>query len=307
MNRLLVTTLVLALGVLQAASVALAQPNFQTAEEALNAGRGFIRDGKLADCRGPLEAALRLATTDALRLEVNRTLLIPYRELQEIEPMQRSAEYIIAHSIEQPAERSLTRQSLLTFINRRGQMDAAVKGYEERLKKAPEDSTVLYLLAEAYATYKRDPARSAEVGERLAAVWQKLGRKPDLTSQVHLAEQYVKAGKLKEGAELYEQVAPADANREAWHYKAAAEAWLKAEDKTRALAAAARSDKAPPEKRTELLAYFWHRGLADVYLQAGEPKKAIPHYEQALTKTKLESYLADCRKKLADARAAAEK
>jgi hypothetical protein len=44
-----------------------------------------------------------------------------------------------------------------------------------------------------------------------------------------------------------------------------------------------------------------------VYFQAGEPKKAVAHYEQAIATTRIEGAIRDCQKKLAEARAAAAK
>lgn len=281
------------------------EAQYTSAEEAYSAGARFINAGNLAAAREPLETALKMAKTDAFRLKVSRALLIPYRELPDIEPMQKAAEFILTNS-DQAAERSLTRGVLLTFIHRRGKLDTALDDYEARLKKTPEDRTLLYVLTEAYATYKKDPKRSAEHAEKLAALDKKLGKGQDLAGQAQLAQQYVKAGKLKEGAELYETIAPLDGKLEAWHLKEAAAAWLKAGDRVKAVAAAKKSAAAAPEKR-ELLNYFWHRGLADVFLGAGEPALAVPHYEQAIASTKIEGYLKDSRAKLLQAQTAAKK
>lgn len=293
------------LGASTVALPAFAQAQYTSAEAAYNAGAKAINGGRLAEAREALETALKLAKTDAFRLKVNRALLIPYRELPEIEPMQRASEYIITNS-DQAAERSLTRGTLLGFILRRGKLDAALEGYEARLKTMPEDRTTLYLLTEAYATYKKDPKRSADYADKLAAVEKKLGKGQDLAGQAQRAQQYVKAGKLKEGAELYESIAPLDGKLEAWHYKEAAAAWLKAGDKAKAIAAAKKSGAATPEKRSELLTYFWHRGVADVLLDSGEPALAIPHYQQAIAVTKIEGYLKDSQAKLKQAQNAAK-
>jgi len=294
------------LALLPGSPPAFAQAKYASAEEAYNAGAKFINAGNLAAAREALESAQSLAKTDAMRLKVSQALLIPYRELPEIEPMQKAAEYILTHS-EQAAERSLTRRALLAFIHRRGKLDAALEKYEAQLKKTPEDRTVLYVLTEAYAGFKMDPKRSAEVAEQLAAVEKKLGKGPDVASQAHLAQQYVKAGRLKEGAALFEQIAPLDPKLEAWHFKEAAAVWLKAGDKPKAITAASRSAAASPEKRSAGLTYFWHRGLADIFLDGGEPALAIPHYEQALKTTEIEGYRKDTQAKLQQAQAAAKK
>ena len=290
----------------QESTVAVGQEKYSSFLDAYNTGVRFINSGNLAAARAPLEAAVKLAKTDRNKLDVHRALLVPYRELQEIEPMQQAAEYLISKS-PQAAERSLTRQSLLSFIFKRGKMDAAIEGYEARLKKDPNDRTVLYLLTEAYGRYKQDPARSAQLGQKLAALEKKAGRGVDVYGQAQLAQQYAKAGKSKEAAELYESIAPLDKKLEAWHYKEAAVIWLKTKDKSKALAAAKKSDAAAPEARSALLTHFWHRHLGDVYLGVDDPKAAIPHYEQAIASTKIAGYVKDCQAKLAQARAAAGK
>jgi hypothetical protein len=304
MTRSLHAPLLFAAMAATAAGAAAQDGKYKTYKEAYAAGAKAVRDGDLAAAREPLEAAAKLAATDREKLEAHRALLVPYRELQDVGPMQAAAEFIIAAST-QPAERSRTRSAVLSFVQRRGKMDAAVAGYEARLEKDPDDGTALYLLAEAYATYKKDPARAADRGARLAAAEKKAGRPEDAAELARLAEQYVKAEKPKDGAELYEKVAPADPKQEAWHLKEAAAAWLKAGEKGKAVAAARKSAAAAPEARSELLTYLWHRGLGDVFLGAGEPKEAVPQYERALAATKIDGYVKDTKAKLAQARAAA--
>ena len=205
------------------------------------------------------------------------------------------------------AERSLTRSTVLAFIHKRGKLDAAIAGYEARRKKDSGDDTALYLLAEAYGMYKRDATKAAEAGEQLAAIEAKAKKPADTPERAKLAEQLVKAGKPKAGAELFETIAPADAKQEAWHLKEAAAAWLKAGDKPKAVAAARKSASAAPEARDELLAYFWRRALGDILLDAGEPKESIAQYEKALATAKIEGYTKDTRAKLEQARTAAGK
>jgi hypothetical protein len=276
----------------------------KTYKDAYAAGTKAVRDGDLTAGRKLLETAAGLAATDREKLETQRALLVPYRELPEIEPMQKAAEYVIAH-IDQPAERHRTRTAVLSFVQKRGKMDAAVEGYEARLAKDPDDRLALYLLTEAYATHKKDPTRAAERGERLAAAEKKAGVASDPADRAKLAELYVRADRPKDGAALFEAVAPADPKTEAWHLKEAAAAWLKAGDKAKAVAAARKSAAAAPEARSEVLTYFWRRGLGDVLLDAGEPKEAVPQYEKALAATKNELYAKDTKAKLAQARAAA--
>lgn len=277
---------------------------YKSYREAAAAGAKAIRAGNLAEARGPLEAAARLATTEREKIEAHRALLVPYRELTEIEPMQKAAEFVIAQS-PVAAERVLTRSALLSFVHKRGKMDAAIKGYEERLKKDPADRTALYLLIEAYGTHKKDFPRAVDCAETLAAAEGRAGIKPQPADRAQLADLYVRAGKPHQGAELFESVAGSDPKMEAWYLKEAAAAWLKAGDKAKALAAARKSAAAAPEARSEQLTYFWRRGLGDVLLDAGAPADAVPQLEQALKLTKIPGYIKDTTAQLAKARVAA--
>lgn len=298
-------SLLLAAGaVLLSAAAGRSQDQYKDYRDAASQGAKHVRAGRLADARAPLEAAAKLAKTDREKIDARRALLVPYRELQEVEPMQAAAEYVIAHS-DQPAEPALTRGSLLSFVNKRGKMADAIRGYEDRLTKTADDRTALFLLTEAYGRYKDDPEKSADRGGRLIAVEEKLKIKPDVIVHGEVARQMVLAKRYKDGAELFEKLAPLDEKTTAWHYKEAAVAWQKGDDKAKALAAAKKSVAAPPEKRNDQLTYFWRRALGDTFLAVGEPALAIPEYEAALTKTKAASYLKDTQAKLAEAKAAA--
>jgi len=283
---------------------AAAEGKYGSAEEALRVAAAYLSLREYAKSREPLEAALKLAPDDKYRIQVYRALLPVYTQIDNWLPKVEALEFIIQHS-EQPAERSLARGELMSFIRNRGKTDAAVKRYEARLKETREDAVseaTLYILIEVYSRLQNDPRKAAERLEQFAALQQKAGRELTVGDAAQLAGEYVKARKYKEGAELFEQTAKRDEALAAWHYKEAAAAWLKAPDKTRALAAAKLADTSPPEKRGELLEHFWHRGVADVYFETGECVLAIPHYEQAIAKTKIDGYLKDCEKRLAEAR-----
>ncbi|HUQ68383.1 MAG TPA: hypothetical protein VM165_02600 [Planctomycetaceae bacterium] len=283
---------------------AAAEGKYGSAEEAYRVASAYLSLREYAKSREPLEAALKLAPDDKYRIQVYRALLPVYTQIDNWLPKVEALEFIIQHS-EQPAERSQARGELISFIRNRGKTEAAVKRYEERLKETKEDAVTeatLYILIEVYSRLQNDPRKAAERLEQFAALQQKTGRELAVGEAAQLAGEYVKAKKFKEGAELFEQTAKRDEALAAWHYKEAAAAWLKAPDKTRALAAAKLAATSAPEKRGELLEHFWHRGVADVYFETGEYVLAIPHYEQAIAKTKIEGYVKDCEKRLAEAR-----
>jgi tetratricopeptide (TPR) repeat protein len=279
---------------------------FSTADQAFRVGAAMLSAREYARARGPLEAALKLAPDDAYRIKVYRALVPVYTQIPEWLPKVEALEFLIAHS-DRDAERSLARTELMSFTHQRGQVDAAVKRYEERLKQTPDDEAALFIAIEVYSRLRKDAPKAAELLERYAALQKSSGRELRVSEAAQLAGEYVKAKKFRDGAELYEQTATRDEDLAAWHYKEAASAWLKAGEKTRALAAARLADAAKPEKRGELLEHFFHRNLADVYFETGEFAQAIPHYEQAIAKTKIDGYLKDCEKRLAEAKTKAGK
>jgi tetratricopeptide (TPR) repeat protein len=101
---------------------------------------------------------------------------------------------------------------------------------------------------------------------------------------------------------LYEKIAPLDKSLAAWHWKEAATAWLKAGETAKSLAAAKKSDGSSPEKRSQMLTHFWHRGLGEVFLATGEKELATGHFERAIENTTIDGYLNDCRELLRQAK-----
>jgi len=285
-------------------SAAQAQTQYQTAEEAWRVGVAFLSTRNYAASREPLEAALQTAPDDKFRLRVYEALLPAYRQLGEIDKFFDACDFLISKS-PTPAQQSITRRALLAFAFERGKLDDLANRYEDALKKDPQDRTALFVLTELYSRAKPNPGRAAELIERLAKIDAKSDQPVNVLQCANLAMQYVKAKKYKEGAELYEKIAPLDEKLAAWHWKEAAAAWLQLGQKDKALAAAKQSDASPPEQRNDLLAHFWHRNLADVFLATGQAKLAVPHYEQAIEKTTIQGYVEGCQKSLAEARAKA--
>ena len=287
------------------ATLAAEPAKYQSAQEAFGVGAAFYNSRNLAAAIEPLEAAFALSKDEKMKVQASRALMDCYRTLNDADKMFTAVEYVVTKS-GQPAERSIVRTSLMSFIHQRGKADEAVTRYEAQLAADPRNRTALYLLAEIYARLKEDPAKGVEILERLVELDKQEGKPVDVRQQAELAEQYVKLKKFKEGAELFESVTTLDPKMAAWHWKEAATAWISAGDKPRALEAAKKSDASTPENRGELLVHFWHRALGDVYLEAGEPKLAIPHYEAAIANTSIEGYAKDCRAKLAEATRQAE-
>lgn len=274
---------------------------YASADEALRVGAGFLAQMEYARSQEPLEEALKLAEDDEYRIKVYRALLPAYTIAPEWTLKLKALEFIIRHS-EQAAERSIARTEMMSFVRQRGKTKDAVKYFEEQLKVNKDDEAALYILTEFYVRLTNEPRKAAETLELLAQIQRKAGKELSVAESAQLAAEYVKARKYKEGAELFEATAVRDKTLAAWHYKEAAAAWLNAKDKARAIAAAKTSAESAPEKRSDLLTYFWRRGLGDVFSECGEAALAVPHYEHALEHTQIDGYRKETEQRLARAR-----
>lgn len=279
--------------------------DYKSYDEALADGQKALNEKNFLASEDPLEAAVELAEDDGKRVRVYRMLFDAYRLHPEIDKMVNACEFIMDHSTSAP-EKSLTRLALLTFVKERGKADDMIAHFEKRLEKDDKDRTSLFVLSEAYAQLKRDPAKSVGYVERLAKAIEDSGEEVDVITNAQLASLYVKSKKYQQGAELFEKIAPEDEKLAPWHWKEAAAAWLQAGDKDKALAAAMNSTKVGPESRAESLNYYWNNTLGDIYLELDNPKLAIPHYENALKSTKIKGYLKTTQENLDKAKAKAK-
>lgn len=84
-------------------------------------------------------------------------------------------------------------------------------------------------------------------------------------------------------AEEFELAAKGAKGRlKSWNLMMAAGAWLEADDKTKALAAARAAVAAGPDDRSKTYAHKWHIAVGDVFVGTGEMPSAIQQYEAAL-------------------------
>jgi len=282
------------------ASESRSHKKYQNAEEAWRVGIRHYNANDFDASRKPLEAAFELANDDRFRIKVCEALKPSYRILSKPNKMIDACDFIIRHSDSEP-KRSLTCRELLSFLYHRGKIDVLIKKYEGVLEKTPEDRTALFVLSETFSRVKRDPKRAAEMMERLRAVDGKDGE-ADVRTSANLAMQYVRQNRYRDAAELYERIAPLDKNLATWHWKEAANAWLKLGDKSSALAAVEKAVESGVENRSQLLTHFWHRHVGEVFLATGEPKRAVGHIEQAIENTAIEGYVRDCERLLASAK-----
>ena len=226
-----------------------------------------------------------------------RSLRSVYFHAGQTDKVINSLDFILTHSSSEP-ERAVIRGAMIRYVQGQGKSEEVRSLYEARLKKNPEDIAALYVLSDIYSKVLKNPKRASELVTKLAEVLKKNGGSNEPYADPHLAGQFVTAGKFKEGAAMYEQLAANNPQMSGVYYKDAAQAWLKAGDKVKALAAAKTADTSVPENRGDLLEYFYHRALGDIYFATNEPALAAEHYEEAIAKTKIDGYAKDTRKLL---------
>ncbi len=257
------------------------QVEYSSAREAYSDGARLHNMRKYAECREPFEAALKLSDDMQFKVRTYRALMQSYRQLPEIDKMLEATEFIFQHG-ESTVEKSLIARDLTSFAHQRGKTQEVVDLYESKLKKNPEDRPALYTLTRIYDRAQPNRARRAELQEVL--------------KQVQRKDESVLAGK-------FEKLAAEQPNVATRHWKDAAAAWLRAEEKEKALAAVNQAEATGPETANDLLAHQWHKAMGDIYLGLDKPAQAIPHYETAIKKTNIAGYIKDCQEKLAKARA----
>ena len=131
---------------------------------------------------------------------------------------------------------------MVNYVRNQGKSEEVIRLYEGRLKTDPDDVAALYVLSDLYSKVQRNPQRASQLVTRLGQVLRKTSGTIDTFADPNLAAQYVKAGNFKEGATMYEHLAVSNPELSGVYYKDAGQAWLKAGNKARALAAAKNAD-----------------------------------------------------------------
>lgn len=254
---------------------------FKNFDEAMREGMKQVREKQFPEAQVALEAALKLAANDEDRAKAYQGLIQPYRQLLEIDKMLEAQDFIIAHS-DQKARRSLAASDVASFLHQRGKDNVGIARYEARLQKDPRDLIALNMLAVLYRNSDKHRDQAEAMKQRVESV------------NIELAQKL---------AEKHEATAAAASTTKAWYYKEAALAWLEANEKLKAHAAARKSAASPPEARSGVLAYFWHEGLGRAFLAVGDGKSAIPQFEAAMELAPGKGQRDEAEKKLAEAKA----
>jgi Tfp pilus assembly protein PilF len=256
---------------------------YRSADAAVGDAIKYLEKKDYKSAQAPLEAALKLAPDDAYRLRVYDYLMACYRQLPDPAKMTEAVEFSIVKTKEN-ANRSLTCRSFASYLFAQGKTDEARKKYEQRLEKDAEDLVALSVLNGINQHLRSDRAKRDEYRDRLT-----------------------KAEQKKNGEQAEEEETLAKSDKDAtWHWKQAAVYWIRAASPKKALKAAKQADATGPEKRSDILLYYWHTALADVYMEAESPADAVPHLEEALASARTASSKKDCEQKLALAKLKAD-
>ena len=255
--------------------------DYPSAVVALGAAGPFMRSRQFAEARAPLEAAFKLAKPgDRVQRAAAEKLLTVYRELREPDKLLEMGDFLI-NTGERSAGRFVVSNTLADFLHQNGMLDQGIKRYEERLQKHANDLAALGVLERIYSqTSPKDAAKAKAIGDKLRAA--------NIALATDLAQ------KLLARAEQ-------DPKQAAWHLMDAAQLWLEAEAKPRAIAAAKASQGAAPENRSQILTHQWHEGLGDVFLEAGETTLAVAEFKSAIEFAPSESWKTPIQKKLEQA------
>ncbi len=287
--------LVAILTVTSAAGTVVAQ-TISTPQEGLTVGSSFLRLRQYEKARAPLEQALRLASDDKMKARVNEMLLPVYYHAGETDKVISSLDVVMSNT-ESEVRRSNLRSAFIDYMKGSGKTEEVKNRYEARINANPNDQPAAEILVEIYTKLQPNAKRAGMLLDQITKSLKESKGDNYLTDQ--LANQYVKAGRAKEGAAMFEQLAANTPDKAEELYKSAAESWLKAGDKAKALAAAKAADNSAPVEGLEV---YRHRALGDVYLKCGQPALAIPHYEKAIAVDTV-GYAKDIKKSLAQAKA----
>ena len=246
-----------------------------------------------------LMAALKLMPDAGLKGRIFRSILSSAAQPVPVEKTLQAAEYVIENP-SSPAERSIHRSHLAGHLRLTGKTREAIYYFEKKLVEKPDDFISLYILADLDHRVEPNPEKMIKVSETLLASKMKLGSDVEESRfAAALAENYVIAKRFADGAALYEKIAPLDSTTTAWHLKEAALAWFKADDKTRARAAAIASSTCKiPERRADSLTHYWHRHLGELFAKMGDYGSAAEHLEKAIASTNIDGYRRDCQARL---------
>lgn len=291
----------LLIGMLTYVSTALAA-DFVSYDAAYSAGYSLRQAGKLDESQAALEAALELTSKTRQKCDAHRMLVSVYAETGHAEKMYESAEYIVENA-PYPAFSSLMLSSLLSTVHRKGISAEMKQRYEKQLEQDPKDRTALTIMEKFTNQLTRDYDKRGELIERLIELDREEGKTPDPEMFANRAFAFRLSGEYERAAELYELTSEKSKELQTFCLMKAADAWKRAGDKQKSLAAALRAHEIGPDKRSRRSLYEWHRTLGGIFLTQLKKDEAIHHLERALEETSSEAYQEQCDELLTIAKA----
>ncbi len=208
--------------------------------------------------------------------------------------MYKATEYVVENA-PYPAFASLTVRAMISGVYRKKMQTELFKRYEAKLEASPKDRTTLTILESAVQQLMHDMPRRAEYLRRLIELDQEEGKTADSEMRAQLAFVLKLSHKEVESAEMYQSIADADKDFRSYCLAQAADAWDKAGEPDRSLAAAIEASNLGPDVRTNRSLYEWHRLLGDLFLKHLAKQPAHRHYTQALANASIDAYREQCR------------
>ena len=312
----------LACGLLVAAAAPAPAEEYKNAGHAAGIGFGLLSARDYDAAREPLEAAREMLLADGdARLRdfqlrsVQRGLMLVYAKGGEPERLFEAGDWLARRT--DPEHDATLRMTVGTMVgavsgDRKGRAKLRKK-YETALEENAEDRVALLALS-GVAEADEDLGRAQDYLGRLIAVDRESagGARPrDLMSYARLVERsgdraaaamaYEALSEEAETAENDRAFAPSSAGRLAL---TAAQHWRAAGDDANARRAAERASRIGDVGLDGAMSYYFHDWLGDLWVDLGEPAKAVPHFKRAIEVTTIDGYRTSSRGALADAEAA---
>jgi tetratricopeptide (TPR) repeat protein len=288
--------------VLMAASAAAQDLKFDNYRSAMSAAAGLYNSGNLTASKPAFEAALEMARNDFEKKRALEPLVKVYAETGEFDRMFETAEKVVTLETHK-ASVSMAVRNLLGNCQRKNQLDAFKKRYEEQAAKKQDERLPIHMLSGYHNLVTRDFGKQAEYIEKLVALDTKDSKPADAELMADLAFAYRLARQNEKAATLYEATAELSKDLQSWCHMEAAVAWQQAGNMDKALAAANKAHEAGPDAKAKQSLYRWHRSLGDVFLAGKQKEQAVKQLTAAGESAPIDAYKKQCADLLAQAQA----
>jgi hypothetical protein len=288
--------------VLMAASAAAQDLKFDNYRSAMSAAAGLYNSGNLAASKPAFEAAVEMARNDFEKKRALEPLVKVYAETGEFDKMFNTAEQVVALETHK-ASVSMAVRNLLGNCQRKNQLEAFKKRYEEQAAKKQDERLPIHMLSGYHNLVTRDFGKQAEYLEKLVALDTKESKPADPELMADLAFAYRLDRQNEKAATLYEATAELSKDLQSWCHMEAAVAWQQADNMDKALAAANKAHEAGPDAKAKQSLYRWHRSLGDVFLAGKQKVQAIKQLTSAEENAPIDAYKKQCAEAITKAQA----